>query len=184
MPAIVIVLMASGADAGRIPEARSPMCRSRPFIGGPAFAICADSTILTVAASGFIASATPRSRMSGATTSPRQPPCADRYASPAPQPDAGRVDRFLPERPESLALERGVAVPHVAAREKRLEPVVGRARQRHPAQDLAAFVRGERRLDRGAPKKTVTRVDELVDRGGPASLRRHGGSGLGKIGRR
>jgi hypothetical protein len=66
---------------------------------------------------------------------------------------------------------------------KRLEPVVGRARQRHPSQHLPTFVGGERRLDRGAAQKAVARVDELVDRGGPASLRRYGGSGLGKIGR-
>ncbi len=77
--------------------------------------------------------------MSGATTSPRQPVgVAVRVA--AAQPDAGRVDRFLPERSESLALERRVAVADLAAGEERLQPVVGRARQDHAAQDLAALV--------------------------------------------
>ena len=36
MPASVSAPIASGADAGRIPNARSPMCRSLPSIGGPA----------------------------------------------------------------------------------------------------------------------------------------------------
>jgi hypothetical protein len=38
MPATVRLLTASGAAAGRMPLAKSPTCRSRPFIGGPGLA--------------------------------------------------------------------------------------------------------------------------------------------------
>ena len=81
IPAIDIVLIASGAVAGSTPEAKSPTCRSLPYIGGPALAICAESTIRTMAGVGFIASATPRSRISGPTTSPCHP-SGVRYESP------------------------------------------------------------------------------------------------------
>ena len=151
IPAAVSVLIASGAAAGRIPLARSPMCRSLPFIGGPAFAICADSTIRTVSPSGFIASATPRSRISGATTSPRPfAGSARRNVLAAAQADAGGVDRLLPERAEPLPLERRVAVAHFAAGEERLQPVVGRAGQQHAAQDLAPLGRRKGGPDRSA----------------------------------
>ena len=155
--------MASGADAGRIPQARSPTCRSLPSIGGPALAICADSTMRTVSASGRIASATPRSRMIGATTSPRQLPAVAVLLA-APQPDARGVDRLLPERSESLALERRVAVADLAAGEERLQPVVGGARQDHAAQDLAPLVGVERGPDRRAAQEAVAGVANLLDR--------------------
>ena len=100
--------------------------------------------------------------MSGATTSPRHSPSA-RYGVAAPQPDAGGVDRLLPERPEALALERRVAVAHLAAGEERLQAVVGGARQHHAAQDLAALVGGERGPDRGAAQEAVAGVDEFLD---------------------
>ncbi len=74
IPATVSVLMASGAAAGRMPYAKAPMCRSLPSIGGPAFPICAESTMRTVSPSGFIARATPTSRMIGPTTSPLHSP--------------------------------------------------------------------------------------------------------------
>ena len=48
IPAIVSAGLPSGAIAGRIPCSQSPTWRSLPFIGGPAFAICALSTIRTV----------------------------------------------------------------------------------------------------------------------------------------
>ena len=79
----------------------------------------------------------------------------------AAQPDRRRVDRFLPERPEALALKRGAAVPDVAAGEERLEAIVGGAREQHAAEDLAPFVGRQRRFDRGAAQKTVAGVDEL-----------------------
>jgi hypothetical protein len=81
IPAAVIVLIASGADAGRMPRDKSPTWRSLPFIGGPDFAICADSTIRTVSPVGRMPIAAPRSRMSGATTSPCHSP-SRRYDSP------------------------------------------------------------------------------------------------------
>ena len=137
--------IASGAAAGRMPQSKSPTCRSLPSIGGPALPICAFRTMRTVSASGRIASATPRSRMSGATTSPRHGRRRPGSASPRRSRIAGRVDRLLPERAESLSLERHAAVAHLAAREERLQPVVGRARQDHAAQDLDALLRGQRR---------------------------------------
>ena len=45
MPAIVSAPIASGAAAGRMPQSKSPMCRSLPSIGGPALPICAFSTM-------------------------------------------------------------------------------------------------------------------------------------------
>src|SRR4029450_5168161 len=63
----------------------------------------------------------------------------------APQADPRRVDRFLPERAETLALERGVLVADLAAGEERLQPVVSRAGEDHPAQNLEAFLRRQRR---------------------------------------
>ena len=47
----------------------------------------------------------PRSRIIGETTSPRQP-SSDAKSSAAAKADRGRVDRFLSERAEALALER------------------------------------------------------------------------------
>ena len=82
MPAIDSVLIDSGAAAGRMPHSKSPMCRSLPLIGGPSLPICALSTIRTVAGSGRIASATPRSRMIGPTTSPCHPRRRSRHAAP------------------------------------------------------------------------------------------------------
>ena len=77
--------MDSGAVAGRTPQPKSPTWKSFPSIGGPAFAIWADSVCLIMSAMpspGRIASATPRSRMTGATTSPFHVPSGVRNASP------------------------------------------------------------------------------------------------------
>ncbi len=82
MPATVRLLTDSGAEAGRMPQSKSPTWRSRPSIGGPAFAICPFSTIRIVVESGRMASAAPTSRMIGATTSPCHDPSAPRNASP------------------------------------------------------------------------------------------------------
>ena len=97
----------------------------------------------------------------------------------APQADAGGVDRFLAERAESLALERGGAVLDLAAGEERLQPVVGGARQHHAAQDLDALVAGQRGLNGGAAQKAVARLQQLGvrvrhPRGGGGPRRRVG----------
>ena len=162
IPASVNVAIASGAAAGRMPWAKSPACRSLPSIGGPALAICADSTMRTVSGVGRIASAAPRSRMSGAITSPVQP-SAVRYCSPRRSLISRGVDRLLAERAESLALKRRVAEPHFPAREERLQAIVGGAREEHAAQDLAALVGGQRRLDRRPPQEAVAGVTNLLD---------------------
>ena len=70
--------VASGAIAGRSPFAKSPVWRSLPFIGGPALPICADKARRIVSGSVRIARASPRSRIIGATTSPRQAPSSAR----------------------------------------------------------------------------------------------------------
>ena len=154
--------MASGADAGRIPQAKSPTCRSLPSMGGPALAICADSTIRTVSGDGRIASAAPRSRMIGAITSPVQP-SAVRVLLATPQPDPRGVDRLLSQRAESLALKGRFTEPHLPAHEERLQAVVGGAREEHAAQDLAPLVGRQRRLDRRPPQEAVTGVADLLD---------------------
>ena len=71
-PAIVKVPIPSGAAGGSTPYSMSPMWMSFPFIGGPALAICADSAMRTISGPGRMAITTPRSRISGAITSPRQ----------------------------------------------------------------------------------------------------------------
>ena len=93
-----------------------------PSIGGPALAICADSTSRTVSAVGRMASVTPRSRITGAITSPRQLAVAAAKRLAAPQPDARGVDGLLPERSKALALKRRLAVAHFPAGEEGLEP--------------------------------------------------------------
>ena len=131
-------------------------------MGGPALAICADSTIRTVSGDGRIASAAPRSRMSGAITSPVQP-SAVRVLLATPQPDPRGVDRLLSQRAESLALKGRFTEPHLTAHEERLQPVVGGAREEHAAQDLAPLVGRQGRVDRRPPQETVTGVADLLD---------------------
>ena len=150
MPAIVSAPLASGAIAGSSPPPKSPVWRSLPFIGGPAFPICADRARRIVSGSVRIARLRPRSRIIGATTSPRQPSSA-RCGAP-PQANAGCVDCLLSKRAESLPLKRRLAVADLGAREKGLEAVVRRPGEDHPAQDLAPFVRRERGNENGAPK--------------------------------
>ena len=82
MPAIVKVAVVSGAAGGRMPQSKSPMCRSLPWSGAPILPIWALRTMRTVSGSGRIASVTPRSRMTGPMTSPRQLPSAPRNAPP------------------------------------------------------------------------------------------------------
>ena len=51
MPAIDSEPTASGAAAGSTPQAKSPVCRSLPDIGGPALPICARRIIATASSS-------------------------------------------------------------------------------------------------------------------------------------
>ena len=74
MPAIDSDPTASGAAAGSTPHSKSPVCRSLPSIGGPALPICARRIIPTASSSWRIASVMPRSRITGASTSPPQAP--------------------------------------------------------------------------------------------------------------
>ena len=82
MPAIDSDPTDSGAAAGSTPHSKSPVWRSLPRIGGPALPICARRIIATASASLRIARVTPRSRITGATTSPVQVPSAPRKRSP------------------------------------------------------------------------------------------------------
>ena len=139
MPAIDIVLIDSGAVAGRMPHSQSPMCRSFPFIGGPCLAIWALSTMRIGA--GLRTHRERDAQVADDRTDDVAAPAAlsipPRLA--APQPDRGGVDRFLSERAESLALKRHALELHVAAGEELLEPIVHGTRQHHAAQDLAPF---------------------------------------------
>ena len=121
--------------------------------------------------------------MMGAMTSPRHSP-PSRNVSPRRSRIPARVDRLLPERAESLALERRVAVAHLPAGEERLQPVVGRAREHHAAQDLAALVRRQRGADRRAMEEPVAGVHELFDRELEALRRLDAGRRLQALGRR
>jgi hypothetical protein len=101
----------------------------------------------------------------------------------AAQPYAGRIHGFLSERSKSLALKRHPAVSHLAIREKRLQPVVGRPRQDHPAQHLDPFLARQRRFDGGAPQESVTVVEDLTVCQLHSSFRSRSRCGLGKPGR-
>ncbi len=63
---------------------------------------------------------------------------------------------------------RRAFVRHVAAREERLQPVVERAGQDHPGEDLAALGGGQRRADGGAAQEPFTRANDLLHCGGEA----------------
>ena len=99
----------------------------------------------------------------------------------AAQPDACRIDRFLTERPESLALKGCLAEPHVALRKKRFQTVVGGPGEEHPSKDLEALIRRERGADGGTPQKSVAGLDDVVHGLFEAANGRHTGSGLGQI---
>ncbi len=78
IPAIDNDPMASGAAAGSTPQPKSPVCRSLPRIGGPALPIWARRIIATASSSPRMASVIPRSRITGAMTSPAQAPSVPR----------------------------------------------------------------------------------------------------------
>ena len=82
IPAMVNVAVVSGAAGGRMPLAKSPMCRSLPSSGAPTFPICALRTMRTVSGSGRMARVAPRSRITGPMTSPVHRPSGPRYAAP------------------------------------------------------------------------------------------------------
>src|SRR5262249_56526828 len=82
---------------------------------------------------------TPERRGGGGDAAP-PPLVAGAVRLAAPQADRRGIDRFLSERSEALALERGVPVADFAAGEERLQAVVGAAGQQHAAEDLAALV--------------------------------------------
>ena len=141
MPAIVSAPIASGAAAGRTPHVEVADVQVLAVHRRPGLAhLRREHHAHRLRRRGASRAPTPRSRMSGAITSPLPAVRRRDSAVAAAQPDGRRVDRFLAERAEALALKRRVAVPHFAAREERLQPVVGRARQRHAAQNLAALV--------------------------------------------
>ena len=73
----------------------------------------------------------------------------------ATKPNGRRVDRFLTERSESLALKRRRSVAHFRTGEKGLEAIVDGAREHHATQDLAPFVRRQARGDRFTTEKPV-----------------------------
>ena len=164
MPAIDSEPTASGAAAGSTPQSKSPVCRSLPSIGGPALPICARRII----ADRFFV-VTHRERHAEIANHRRQHIAAPgavalAIAGAAMQADRARVDRFLPERAEALALKRHLAPAHFPAHEELLEAVVDAARQAHALQDLAPFGLGERGLDRGTPQETVARINQLGTR--------------------
>ncbi len=82
IPAMVSEPVASGAAAGSTPHSKSPVCRSLPRIGGPALPICARRIVATASSSPRMARVTPRSRITGAMTSPVQPPSPSRNLAP------------------------------------------------------------------------------------------------------
>ena len=83
-------------------------------------------------------------------------------ARAAPQADAGGINGFLSQRTKSFSLKRQVAVAHLAAREKLLQPVVNRAREDHAAQNLAALVAGQRGGNIFAREEPVARVGQRL----------------------
>src|SRR4030095_4823369 len=99
----------------------------------------------------------------------------------ATEADGCPVDRLLPQRTKSLALENGVTVSHLPVGEERLQPVVGGPGDQHPPKYFEPFFRGEGGTNRGAPQKPVTGVDNVFDRVLEALRRRPAGGGIGHI---
>src|SRR3990172_6219805 len=82
----------------------------------------------------------------------------------APKPDRSRVDRFLTERAEALALKAARTPADISSGEERLEAIVDRAREDHPPQDFSSFVRREGGCDGFANQESVTVVNQGFDR--------------------
>ena len=126
----------------------------------------------------------PRSRITGAITSPLHVAIGLAIRGAALQANRAGVDRFLAERSEALALERHVAPAHFAAHEELLQAIVDAARQAHALEDFAALVLGERRFDRRAAQESVAGVDQLRARLLEPLGRRHARRGFGDAFRR
>ena len=88
--------------------------------------------------------------------------CRNQFA--APQPDCRGVDCLLAQRPKPLSLKRRVTVANLAVEKQRFQSVVHRTCQHHAAEDLEAFVRGQRRLKSQSAEKSVARLRQLVVR--------------------
>ena len=169
MPAIESVLIDSGAVAGRMPHSQSPMCRSRPSIGGPLLRHLGVENHPDRCRLGT-------HRQRDAEVPDDRPddvalPSAGRITPRAPRLRriAGGVDRFLSERPEAFSLKRNVLVLDLAAEEELLQAVVDGASQDHAAQDLAPLIVGQRCGDGLTGQEAVARP-QRARRAQPASL--------------
>ena len=113
-----------------------------------------------VAAPRAVRAAVGRRRAAGGSRRRRSPPGR---ASGIPSPGTARS-----------------AVAHLAAREERLQAVVGRAGQDHAAQDLEPLVAGQRRRDRLAAQEPVARLEQLFARLIETLRDRDAGRGVGQ----
>jgi hypothetical protein len=111
-------------------------------------------------------------------------PVGGAMGGPPAQPQGRAEDRLLAQGAKALPLEPDALVLHLAAREERLEPVVGRAREDHPAQELAPLRRRDGGGDRLAAQEAVAGLDEVRPRAGQALGRFHAGRRLGQARRR
>jgi hypothetical protein len=119
----VVVLIVSGAVAGRMPASKSPM----PALAHLRVERHADGVEVRLHRQRDAEVADDRAH----------------HVLAAAQAGGRRIDRFLSERAESLALERRALVAHLAAGEELLQAVVDRPREDHAAQDCAPLVHGE-----------------------------------------
>ena len=190
MPAIVSDEIESGAAGGRIPQEKSPRCRSLPSIGGPAFPIWAlKKPRRTDSASGRIASEAPRSRISGATTSPFQAPVGQPVRLPR---DAAAA---APRRSPACPSDRN-PFPWNATPSKRTSFPVKKAFRRLSVARVSTMPRRistrssgvERGGDRLAPQETVAgrkrrgaRLAEPLDRRALAASSRECRRGAGRL---
>ncbi len=101
---------------------------------------------------------------------------------PAAQAQGRGVDRLLAQRAEALPLERHAAILHLAAHEEGLEPVVDRAREHHPAQQLAPLRGGQGGGDGFPPQEPVAHFEQFGRGAGQALARLYPGRGLGEAG--
>src|SRR5205814_6513603 len=74
------------------------------------------------------------------------------------------VDRLLAEGPKSFPLKGAIAVADFTARKKRLQLIVGRAGQDHPAQNFSPLISGQRCFDGRAPQEPVAPVEQFLVR--------------------
>ena len=156
--------MPSGAAGGKMPQPKIADVEILAVDGGPALAICAFSTIRTVAGSLLMASVTPEVANDRRHHVTLPVPVRRPVPGAAPQADRGAKDRLLPQRAEALALKDAFGVAHFAGIEKGLEAIVGRPREDHAAQDLAPLINRQRRFNRRPAQKSVAVVEQLFAR--------------------